>query len=205
MIVWTWLAWWRVRHAALARINFGWTPFAAAVCAITVWLAPGSLNIFGAGGVVYQVNGLIPVLAGFFVASLAAIATFNRPSLDDVMGGIAPSVVLTGSRDAERLTRRRFLCMLFGYLAGASIAIYLIGSTATVFAPVYTAAHWMTPLLKHVIRTVFSALYLGVLTHIILTSFVGLYYLIDRIHQTSSAIGFTQAAKATSSNDAADS
>ncbi|HAS3930571.1 TPA: hypothetical protein I6317_003470, partial [Vibrio cholerae] len=37
----------------------------------------------GKSGLVQLVNGLLQVLIGFFVASLAAVATFQRPGMDE--------------------------------------------------------------------------------------------------------------------------
>lgn len=188
-IIWTWLDWWRIDHAAVRTINRVWTPIIGVLGALVIWSAPISLNIFGDGGILQQANGLIPVLAGFFVASLAAVATFSRPSLDDIMGGIAPSLRSAEQRKPERLTRRRFLCILFGYLAGSSIVVYLFGSCGMVVAPLFKNVPSSERLIA---RVIFSGIYLAAFAHVLLTSFLGLYYLIERIHQDPPEVGFLE-------------
>ncbi|EKF9782201.1 hypothetical protein RV096_003428, partial [Vibrio cholerae] len=72
----------------------------------------------GKSGLVQLVNGLLQVLIGFFVASLAAVATFQRPGMDENMRGKAPTL------QGKGVTRRQYLCYMFGYLAFMSIAVY---------------------------------------------------------------------------------
>lgn len=55
-----------------------------------------------------------------FVASLAAVATFQRPGMDENMRGKAPTL------QGKGVTRRQYLCYMFGYLAFMSIAVYLV-------------------------------------------------------------------------------
>jgi hypothetical protein len=189
-IVWTWLDWWRVDHYVISRVNRIWTPALGFLGGLLVGLAPGDLNVFGNLGVVNETNGLIPILAGFFVASLAAVATFDRPGLDEVMGGIAPRLANSQSGTPERLTRRRFLCILFGYLAGASVALYMFGGFAMIAAGELHQVTTIPDEARVIARATFSAAYLGVLANITLTAFVGLYFLIERIHQDPPAAGF---------------
>jgi hypothetical protein len=79
-------------------------------------------------------NGLIPLtlsfvqsLPGFYIAALAAIATFGRMDIDDILPEPTPRVLvkLRGRWNSIDLTRRRFLAMLFAFLTGESIAIVI--------------------------------------------------------------------------------
>src|SRR5258706_8987546 len=72
---------------------------------------------------------LLQVLTGFYIASLAAVATFNKPGLDDPMAGDPPTLRedYCAITTVKPLTRRRFLCLLFGYLSWLSLFLYFIG------------------------------------------------------------------------------
>lgn len=100
--------------------------------------APVRPDIFGDHGIVQGVNGLLQILTGFYIASLAAVATFNKQSMDEVMPGEPPIVDVRGGK-IEQLTRRRFVCSMFGYLAFISLFVYLIGIGA--LASVESAKH----------------------------------------------------------------
>lgn len=187
-IIWAWLGWWRIRHAALYRVNRVLTPSIGIAGGLLVWVAPRDLNIVGTNGAILLFNGLLQMLAGFFVASLAAVATFNRPSLDEVMGGMAPSLVDNNKHDLEHLTRRRFLTMLFGYLSGLSIVLYLSGSLVVVISPILHRI--ITNDCVNIVRLFFCAAYSAFFGNLILSSFIGLYFLIDRMHREIPESGF---------------
>ncbi len=184
-ILWVWLDWWRIKHAAIQRIQRTFSPILGLIGAIFISIFP-EINIFGANGLIYLVNGLIPVLAGFYVASLAAVATFNRPQLDDVMGGIAPRLNCSRNPDPLRLTRRHFLCILFGYLAGATISLYIVGAISILIAPVLPVPDFY----RHILKSFFSFIFLSAVSEIVMATFVGLYFLIDRIHRDTVKTGF---------------
>jgi hypothetical protein len=189
-LLWAWLGWCNVRHFAVQWINRIATPIAALLVGSSVYFLPEKLNLFGQNGLVGQMNGLIQILTGFFIASLAAVATFQRHELDEVMGGDPPTLPRGNGHSIEDLTRRRFLCLLFGYLSGASIVLYLAGVVATVGAPLlvnWSATHHNYHI---VLRALVLAAYGAVLMQILITAFLGLYFLIDRIHQPSHKAGF---------------
>jgi hypothetical protein len=192
-VLWTWLDWLHVEHHVIQRINYLLTPLLAAVVAVSIWLLPISLNIFGEFGLFYHINGLVQILAGFFIASLAAVATFSRDGLDDIMGGDPPTIPRSSGRP-EDLTRRRFLCLLFGFLAGGSIVLYLAGAIAMLAAPLVHDWGLAHATLHRALRSAIGFVYGMVLCNVLLTSFLGLYFLIDRIHQPNTSSGFVKAA-----------
>ena len=65
------------------------------------------------------------ILPGFFIAALAAVSTFNRPEMDEVMSGQAPELKLrTGEHESYvPLTTRMFTTHLFSYLTSISFLL----------------------------------------------------------------------------------
>src|SRR6266481_5305479 len=74
---------------------------------------------------------LTSALTGFYVAALVAAATFSHPDLDKVFKA-GPVALITrdadGKKITEHLTRREFVCTIFGYLAFSSLTISLFSS-----------------------------------------------------------------------------
>lgn len=189
-ILLSWLDWLSVKHWTVQYINWRLAPCVAILSALAVYSLPKSLNLFGEYGLVHQTNGLLQILAGFFIASLAAIATFQRQELDEIMGGDPPKLPKSQGHPFEELTRRRFLCLLFGYLAGASILLYLIGAGSMMAAALLHDWAKSAPFVHTAIRTFFALVYCLVLAHILITAVLGLYFLVDRMHRPKLVSGF---------------
>lgn len=128
-------------------------------------------------------SDLLSVLTGFFVAALAAVATFGGSEMNEAMPGSSPVTLRDPHRpnDPEVLSRRRFLSFLFGYLAFLSLALYISG-----FA--YFAIHEFVikvyiPRLCVPSFLVFWAIYGVALGNLLANTLLGLFYLTDRIHR----------------------
>ena len=70
-----------------------------------------------------QIVGILP---GFYIAALAAGATFANPSLDEPMPGKTPPTLKMrrmGQMHDEPLTTRLFICHLFAYLSAVSLML----------------------------------------------------------------------------------
>jgi hypothetical protein len=200
-ILFAWFDWWKIRHWVVKAVNRRISPVLGLLAGIIIWLCPISLNLFGEYGVCHQINGLVQILAGFFIASLAAVATFNRKELDDVMSGDPPQLIRRSGTSFENLTRRRFLCLLFGYLAGMSILLYLAGAAGTIAAPLFHEWGIEYPNSHKIVRSIVMIFYLGALSNIIVTSFIGLYFLVDRMHQQKQETGFLAHSAAEQNNE----
>ncbi|MBF4313050.1 hypothetical protein EAY03_25135, partial [Vibrio anguillarum] len=92
--------------------------------------------------------------------------------LDEVMVGKAPTL------RGEKITRRQFVCYMFGYLALVSIVLYFGGGITEL----------TVGLLKVLITEKYELfkysaifVYLSVLANLVLTTMLALYYLTDRI------------------------
>lgn len=173
----------RVIHPAKWKYDYFIPTGIAVVLCGAYYALPVSPSLFGCDGIVYIVTDLLKILVGFYIASLAAIATFNKAGMDKSMPGIPPTLTKSrrGKRKQEELTRRRFLCLLFGYLSFMSMAVYFIGAVSGLVAPSITA--FLSDFTISVLRLAFVLIYLFLASNLFVTTLLGLYYMTDRIHQ----------------------
>lgn len=144
---------------------------------------PKDVDIFGNNGLIFIITDLIKILVGFYIAALAAIATFHRDQMDQVLSG--DSAILTVNRKGvikqSDLTRRRFLCYMFGYLAFMGIFIYFVGAAATLLysnLQVLPNLWWVIGL-----KWFFIYCYLFITANLLSTTLLGLHFMTDRIHR----------------------
>lgn len=148
---------------------------------VTAYILPvGLIEIFS---LVEKMSGFFSSLPGFFIAALAAIATFNRVDIDRPMAGKNPpkveTLVNTQYLDVE-LTRRRFLCMLFSFLTMQSIALSLLG-----FVPASFGFYDMSDALINIDAPwaiIYLLVYFFFALQLLTITMHGMYYLGDRIH-----------------------
>jgi hypothetical protein len=175
-----------IRHPAKWRYDFLYPALAALGIGTAINLAGDQLNMSGDRGVLDQLNSLIGILVGFFIAALAAVATFDRPSMDDPMPGIPPKMRIKEkgvSYDVD-LSRRIFLSQLFGYLTVASLVVFGLGAFGQLSAEslrsslIPTAYDWG--------KAAFVYAYAFGLSNVIVNTLLGVFYLSFRIHDLSS-------------------
>jgi hypothetical protein len=175
-LLFTWTVWLRLRHPALRYIIaislMGGIAIALLICAL-----PAGINFAGDRGVATQVNGLLQMLAPFFVGALAAISAFDRKSLDEPMGGNAPYYVRNGENFSP--TRRQFFGYLFGYLAAVSVIMYgvsaiilIVGASSPDIKAIFSPLH-------HGIAAFLTMVpYFVAIVNLGLTTLIGLHFLI---------------------------
>lgn len=176
-----------IKHEEKGKYDYG-IPFAVSVCVtIAYHFYADRIPLISNNGLVLQVNGLLQVLIGFYIAALAAVSTFSSPSIDEIMAGDPPTLVekFRGKKVKVQLTRRRFVCYLFGYLALVSFMLFCIGMISILVGkPFYFwLSTLMTPDIIVWIKTMFVAAYVFLLMNIIITTLLGLYFLAIRFHQ----------------------
>ncbi|MBB6465578.1 hypothetical protein HNQ96_001436 [Aminobacter lissarensis] len=133
-------------------------------------------------------SDLLSILIGFFVAALAAVATFGGEGMDEPMAGAEPVTLLNQAGNADELSRRRFLSYLFGYLALASIFIYLLGFTFYGAQTYLISA--MVPAWANFSFVAFWMIYALLLGNLLSNTLLGLFYLTDRIHRPNRVVTF---------------
>jgi hypothetical protein len=151
---------------------------------IIFWLLPSKPHIFGDAGIVNSTNGLLNTLIGFYLAALAAIASFPNNALDLNMKGRTPEIYLNrgGKKILEKLTRRRFLCILFGYCTFVSIFIYFLGVISSFLLPSLLSIPFFIKW-KYFFKFGWLSIYLFLSSSLLITTLLGLHYLVDRMHR----------------------
>ncbi|PYY71482.1 hypothetical protein CRX42_05890 [Pseudomonas jessenii] len=143
----------------------------------------GRIPVFSEKGVISVIVGYLQIVSGFYIASLAAVATFNKDSMDKPMPGI-PVLLRSRRRKkgrSEALSRRRFLCFLFGYLSFMSLFLYFGGSALVLLAPHIKAI--FTGGLFLLLKWAVVIMYIFLTSNMLITTLLGLYYMTDRIHR----------------------
>jgi hypothetical protein len=149
----------------------------------------GNVQFYGEGGMIARVLSFVQGLPGFYIAALAAIATFNRPDIDKTMPSPAPriDIQVQGHNVEIELTRRRFLCLMFAFLTAESLIIIILAILAQ------SAAVPLKALMNDSLRQYTSALFVFVFSlvfwQMVIATFWGLFYLGDRLHQPDSNAG----------------
>ncbi len=181
----------RIKHPEKLRYDLIY-PFLMTIFIIgTLAILPKPVRLLGPGGLLGAIVELLQMLTGFYIASLAAIATFKKAGMDQAMPGDTPTLKTTsrGKIRIDQLTRRRFLCLMFGYLAFVSVLLYFVGKGAVIFN---ANMHLLLPETIYVfVKWIFITSYLFAASHLIITTLLGLYYMVDRIHRTDGLIDET--------------
>lgn len=132
--------------------------------------------------------GFLQTIPGFYIAALAAIATLTSPTMDKDMDGVAPTykintIDVDGNpiKKDEPLNRRGFLARLFSYLSFVSLVAYF---SVLIFRYMYkldilAVGQLSYSIVYFICLTVFNFM----LVQLMLLTFLGLYYLGQRIHE----------------------
>ncbi|WP_025123875.1 MULTISPECIES: hypothetical protein [unclassified Serratia (in: enterobacteria)] len=177
----------KIRHDEKWKYDFGYPVLGALMLTICYGVMSVPFSILGKGGLVPQVNGLLQVLIGFYIAALAAVATFSNPAIDELMAGTPPTIKEQYRENwlVVPLKRRRFLCYLFGYLALLSFSVFGFGLAVSLFTDSvinFIILH-SSPVVLKCFKVMFLFIYSTVLLNLVTTTLLGLYYLSIRIHQ----------------------
>lgn len=163
-----------IQHELKSRFDWGWPLILTAVTMAIFWLLPVKPEILGDGGIIRGLRDLIALLAAFFVVALAAVATFAEATLDRPMQGRTPTL------DKHDLTRRQFVCYLFGYLATLSFVLFLSAIAAQVLAPSLKAE--LSPSALWWAKAIGGTLFALAFWNMIVTTLLGIYFLVERVH-----------------------
>jgi hypothetical protein len=151
--------------------------FAVPLSALLIF-APLDYNVVGERGLIETFNALLALLIGFFIAALAAVASFDRPGMDAAMLGDGATLTLPDRSEPLILTRRMYLCLLFGYLTLATLAAYVVFAVANVvLVSASPTALGLSAAGYAAARGLFIFIYFFAIGHILSHSLLGVYYL----------------------------
>jgi len=156
----------------------------AALLCITVFIFRTSVNVWGENGLVAMVQGLVQGLPGFYIAALAAVATFGKQSiLDTLIPEPTPTIDTWygGGKLEIELTRRRFLSLLFAYLTAISLCLSIF--SAFVRALANPIRNWFPEIISNFCYFVITYAYVFFVLQMLIVTLWGLYYLSDKMHQ----------------------
>ena len=131
-----------------------------------------------------DINALVGILVGFYIAALAAVSSFSNKNLDQIMKGRAPTIttVRKGNEIKETLTRRRFLAILFGYCATLAIVLYVFGVLQVHLTVTQPAAPWVQAVVDFAGQLAWG-LYVWIISSLLVVTLLGLHYLVERMHR----------------------
>lgn len=155
-------------------IDWGFPLLGASVVTVIWVIWPTAMPVAGKTGVIESVGSFMQVLVGFYVAALAAVATFQGSSLDENVLGM--------SLDGKPFKRRHFLSYLFGYLALLSLALY-VGMLFRQL-PISILANG-PPEVRQIAKVGLVFVHQFIFWQMIFVTLLGLHYLSDRIHRSN--------------------
>lgn len=177
----------RIEHAEKAWFDVRLPVILAVACMIILYHLPIPVAFTGNNGMISLVNGIFQILSGFYIASMAAVATFQKEGMDDIMDGVPPKLKIIKNKKTtiKILTRREFLTYLFGYLAFMSIFMYFAGGFIQLASgSVSMLASNIAPWFKYLLVGV----YMFVVFNILCTTVLGMHFMIDKIHRPKNKI-----------------
>lgn len=169
-----------IKHEMKPKFDFWWPLGFTIISLGFFWALPVAPKFLGDGGFLKSLRDLIALLAAFFVAALAAVATFARENLDKLMEGTSPTLKSRGQSEPLPLTRRQFVCYLFGYLAFIAFALFLSIVAAEILYP--NLKLLLEPSWLPYVRFAASAIFMFVFWNMIVTTLLGIYFLVERVH-----------------------
>ncbi|OHV83313.1 hypothetical protein [Ensifer sp. LCM 4579] len=193
MLFYEFTRWWTYRRIEDATMrHYVWTvPLCITLLSFAMYyVLPIRPQISGDGGLLDKASQALTLLPGFFITALAAVATFNRPEMDETMPSPAPRIKIAhrGNRVEIELTRRLFLSYLFSYLSILSFFLFAIVSSAPYILENLTflinlinnpyITEWASVILKNVSMAILVYFF----TSLVVTMLHGIYFLCERIH-----------------------
>lgn len=173
-----------IKHPAKKVVDLSIPLIMALTVLCILALARNAINVWGDSGLVSMVQGLVQGLPGFYIAALAAVATFGRQTaLDALIPEPTPTIeTWYGTGKVEiGLTRRRFLCLMFAHLTALSIALSIFTSFGISLAAPVRAT--LVPGFAELLFYVISGVYFFLLFQMLVVTLWGLSYLSDKMHQ----------------------
>jgi hypothetical protein len=172
------LRYWKIHHPVKRRWD-GILPAASSIALTALLFAwPGVRSPFADAGYLAGLQSLLAMLGGFFVAALTLLSTAETEALSQPLSGSPP---VTFGTETAPLGRRRFLCLLFGYLSFSCFALYAAGFLAVLLAPGMESFLSARP--RSIAAVGFLLVYNFWLSHMFISTLVGLYYFTDRLQR----------------------
>lgn len=159
-------------------------------------IIPGA-NFFAKDGFVDRSGSVTTALTGFYIAGLLAVATFtaSKASLDEPIK-VGPVYFGRDPKLRLALSRRDYVCLIFGYLSIVSLIIslssVLITTISSAFAKEISGMRLdlgSKYLLVDVTTAIIAkAMFCIIVSHLMITTGYGLYYLTKKIYDREATL-----------------
>ena len=130
-----------------------------------------------------SITTFIQILPGFYIGSLAAIASFKRKGMDDALPAPTPYLNITreGIPAIRKLSRRTYLTLMFSYLA--SMTLFLAISIFLLKLFYSLGLFSVSKIWFFSIYSINIFIFFFVFFQILTITLVGIYYLGNRMHR----------------------
>lgn len=173
-----------IRHVSWHLVFTNWVlPFLLSMAiAGALFSVNGLVDVFSANGLLAKLLSFIQTLPGFYLAALAAIATFDNPDMSKLMPGVPPvmNVIHNGVLTEIKLSRRRFLTSMFAFLTASSILLTLIVTSGLVSVDLVKSL--FDQKFYALVKLLFSFSFFFLFFQLLTVTLWGLFYLGERIH-----------------------
>ncbi|GAK26254.1 hypothetical protein [Serratia liquefaciens] len=163
-----------IKHPEKRWFDIAFPVLFSAIIVLIISYMPKHVSLIGKDSLISLVNGILQILSGFYIASMAAVATFQKDGMDEVMDGEPPKL------KGKPLTRRQFMTHLFGYLAFLSIVLYFVGGALQLAGPSIKDIELFSNVY---VRILALFLYLFAVSNILFTTALGMFFMIDKMHE----------------------
>lgn len=175
----------RVSHAYALRYNWIY-PLAIGLIVSALIVRPDTAaDLFAKDSLIVSFVPVLSILAPFYIAALAAVATFTGSNFVDKSFEMSQPVLLEvlgagGDWEFIDVTPRHFLSLLFGYCTTISLLLLCV----SIFAPFVlagvkaVASDWAGLCLGLIVFA-----FLVLLAQLLVNTLLGVYYLSDRLHR----------------------
>ncbi|WP_085904179.1 hypothetical protein [Kiloniella majae] len=156
---------------------------------IVFWFVRNHSSITGTEGIMADIKGLVQLLTAFFIAALAAVSTFPNDTLDEGLSGSPALLKVSNQSEPTTLTRRQFVCYLFGYLSLMSILTFLfISISQGLSEELRELIKYLIPsqhisLVIDSVRTFGIFIFSLIIGNLLITTLLGLYFLTSGFHK----------------------
>lgn len=175
----------RISHTYAIWYNLVYPLITSSVISFLIFQFSCARDLFARDSLLSAFIPFLSVLSPFYIAALAAIATFSASDLLDRPFMMSKPVTLDiigkgGEWETIDVTPRHFLSLMFGYCTTLSLFILCI----SIFAPFIGQgiSHLGLKITPMILSSVVFA-YLFLLAQLLVNTILGVYYLADRLHR----------------------
>ncbi|PBK03991.1 hypothetical protein CNQ84_11605 [Pseudomonas abyssi] len=159
----------------------------AILALLVLWLIDKTIavtSISASGGIAALVLSFLQTLPGFYIAALAIICSIRNPRLEKSFDGEPPKIIVRvrGEETPVKLSRRRFLAMLFSFLTAQCLLVIAYSIIYIALNDFIASRYTIFFGVNNLIIYVNAFVYLTLVCQLSVVTFWGLYYLGHKLH-----------------------